>query len=201
MTFDDVIELTRTVSSNTAFEDPECQAYFDILMALKPGAMIVEVGLEYGRSSSIALQVAREHHLCYHGIDPFTSHPEAFLSWIRMAESLKVDFTLWKMPVARVYAGGYFAPGEIAAVLIDGDHAYDAIAADLEYFVIHVERGGVVMCHDYGRESLPAVYQAATECFHKTGRRSIWKEEPAVGTLGIWRQHAATGHRSGVKHR
>ena len=35
LTFEQAMAFTRTVSSNAAFEDEECHAYFDILNSLK----------------------------------------------------------------------------------------------------------------------------------------------------------------------
>src|SRR5213592_1107799 len=71
MTFDEVMTFTRTVSSADAFRDEECRRYYEILDSLDPGSLIVEVGLEFGRSSSVALQVAKAKQLRYRGIDPF----------------------------------------------------------------------------------------------------------------------------------
>src|SRR6266850_7204124 len=93
MTFDDAMILTRTVSSNAAFQDPECEAYFDILMSLPENALIVEVGLEYGRSSSIALQVAKDKKLHYVGIDPFPDD-DIYAKWLDMAERIGFDDTM-----------------------------------------------------------------------------------------------------------
>jgi len=63
LTFDKVMKLTRTISSPAAFEDPECELYWTALSSLPDGSTIVEVGLQYGRSSSIALQVANANRL------------------------------------------------------------------------------------------------------------------------------------------
>ena len=60
-TLAEVMELTDTISGHTAFEGIECAKYFELLMSLPWRANIVEIGLQFGRSSSIALQVAKAH--------------------------------------------------------------------------------------------------------------------------------------------
>lgn len=182
MTFDDAMLLTRTVSSNTAFEDPECRAYFDILMSLPENALIVEVGLEYGRSSSIALQVAKEQRLRYRGIDPFTDHPEIMKSWVHLSSGFDgfwVGFTQLPSNEAVV-------TDPIHCILIDADHSYDAVLDDLNHFAPYVTSGGYLLMHDYGRDSLPGVYRAAIDYFGFENPQ--WDELPTVGTLGIWRR-------------
>lgn len=183
MTFDDAMLLTRTVSSNTAFEDPECRAYFDILMTLPENALIVEVGLEYGRSSSMALQVAKDKNLHYVGIDPFPDD-EVYTKWLDMAHRVGFDDTV---VVREISAAARIGSADlISAILIDGDHTYDAAFDDLNHFLPLVANGGYAMLHDYGRDSLPDVYRAARNYFGSWNPR--WEELPTVGTLGIWRR-------------
>lgn len=181
MTFEEVMELTRTVSSNTAFEDEECLAYFDVLMGLPENALIVEVGLEYGRSSSIALQVGKERSLHYHGIDPFDDR-EMFQEWARMATTS--GHHSWFVSHAK--SSDVRFTYAIDAILIDGDHSYEGVKADCEHFLPHVVSGGYAMFHDYARESLPGVFLAVNE--YMLAHDQEWNHEQHVGTLGIWRR-------------
>lgn len=180
MTFDDAMILTRTVSSNAAFQDPECEAYFDILMTLPENALIVEVGLEYGRSSSIALQVAKERRLRYLGIDPFLD-VDIYRQWQKMALKAGTDYELLTEPSRQAEISQ-----SIQCILIDGDHSYDAVLDDLNHFAPKVIHCGYLLMHDYGRDSLPDVYRAALNYFGSWNPR--WEELPTVGTLGIWRR-------------
>jgi cephalosporin hydroxylase len=181
MTFEDAMRLTRTVSAPAAFEDPECEAYFQILMTLPEDALIVEVGLEYGRSSSIALQVAKEKNLRYVGIDPFPDN-DVYTKWLDMAGKVGFENTV----VMREDSGTVRMTDPISAILIDGDHTYNAVFDDLSHFLPLLVNGGYAMLHDYGRDSLPDVSRAAYNYFGKWTRR--WEALPPVGTLGIWRK-------------
>lgn len=181
LTFEDAYEFTKTVGSHTSFEEEECRAYFDVLMTLPEGSEIVEIGLEYGRSSSIAIQVAKERRLRYCGIDPFEDHPEIKEAWRTMAKSISAE-----------YAGVFYGKGGdvemepnrvIAAILIDGDHSYEGVKSDCEHFLPHVSIGGFAMFHDYQRESLPEVMEAVDEYMED---RPEWVFKQTVGTLGIW---------------
>lgn len=187
MTFPEAMLLTRTVSSNAAFEDPECQAYYEILSQLPENSLIVEVGLQFGRSSSIALQAAKAGGLRYHGIDPFVDPPEAYDAWMKVAAGIGVRFRLSRKRSRDVIIGE-----PVACLLIDGDHSYEAVKSDLEHFAPRVT--GYVLCHDYGRESLPEVLDAVNEYFALKARRwpvgypYTWEQLPTIGTLGRFKR-------------
>lgn len=183
LTFEEAYEFTKTIGSHTSFEEEECRAYFDVLMSLPEGSEIIEVGLEYGRSSSIAIQVAKERRLKYCGIDPFEGHPEIKEAWRIMSLSICAE-----------YAGVFYRKGtdieiaptrDIAAILIDGDHSYEGVMADCQRFLPHVAKNGYAMLHDFDRESLPEVTKAADAYFPKHPEWSYWN---TIGTLGIWRK-------------
>jgi cephalosporin hydroxylase len=179
MNFDEAMTLTRTVSSHAAFEDEECKAYFDTLMSLTPGSLIVEVGLEYGRSSAIALQVANVGNLHYLGIDPFVD-ANSYPAWLGLANRTAAQFELQKgiSDEALIY-------NPISAILIDGDHSYDQVLRDCEHFLPLVVNGGYAMFHDYGRDSLPEVFRAVNDYM---SIHPEFTQVKHVGTLGIWRR-------------
>ncbi len=181
ISFEDVMQLTSTVSSHSAFEDPECLAYYDILTSLDPGSVIVEVGLQFGRSSSIALQVAKAHHLRYHGIDPFIDPPNAHEEWMKLSLSIRNPEThLHVQPSAKVTC---IEP--IHTILIDGDHNYGFVSDDCHHFLPHVVAYGYALFHDYGSDSLPGVYKAVREYMMD---HPEWMHLETIGTLSIWRR-------------
>ena len=183
MTLAEAMSLTRSVSSHAAFEDAECKAYFDVLSSLSPGSLIVEVGLEYGRSSSIALQVAKANSLRYHGIDEFRQDEPVFQAWMKMARGVMTHsgFQLSVMRSQDVVMGE-----TIHAILIDGGHDFETVLNDCYHFLPNVAEGGYAMFHDYGRESLPEITRAVDEYMKD---RLTWRQPGELaGTLGIWRK-------------
>ncbi len=177
LTFESAYEFTKTIGSHTSFEKEECESYFDVLMDLPAGSRIIEVGLEYGRSSSIALQVAAERHHRYIGIDPFECHDDVYEAWTKMKEQVGTG-TLYRM-----HSHAFPMYGTIDAILIDGDHSHEGVTADCEHFLEHVAIGGYALFHDYLRESLPEVTQAVD---HYMSGRDEWCHLRRAGTLAVW---------------
>lgn len=46
---------------------------------------------------------------------------------------------------------------KIDLLFIDGDHSLDGIVGDLDAWMFHVKRNGIIAFHDYGAEKWPAV--------------------------------------------
>ena len=179
MTFNNCMELVRTVSSETAFDEAECAAYYNILMSLEPHALVLEVGLQFGRSSAIALQVCKAQNLRYWGIDPFIEPPEAKAQWLAMAAPFH-PFKLSQLPSNQVLVGE-----PIDLILIDGDHTYKGVSNDCEHFMPKVRQGGYACFHDFQRQSLPAVTNAVKD--YMDGNQH-WIKHALSGTLGVWRR-------------
>lgn len=185
MTFDQIMQLTQTVSGAAAFQDDEARAYFDLLNALPDGAIVLEVGLQFGRSSSIVAQLTQEKHFQYFGIDPFTDPPDAGPAWLSLMQRIGAPFTLFKMKSTEVQ----LKPSPLDLVLIDGDHNEDGVRIDCQKWLPLVRSGGHALFHDYGRESLPNVYPTARqEMIQQILIGESWEELPTVGTLGIWQR-------------
>lgn len=180
MTFKQAMILTRSVSSATAFSDAECEAYFDLLSQMPEHALIVEVGLQYGRSSSIALQVAKACNLRYHGIDPFTDHADVEKAWLKMALSAGASFLFSKKASNEVVLRE-----PIDLILVDGDHTYQGVADDCKHFLPLIRHGGYALFHDFGHKSLPEVYNAVLDYMDGNPH---WCQEAVVDTLGICRR-------------
>lgn len=185
MTFDEVMKFTLGISSSTAFEDEECKAYYDFLNILPAGSDILEIGLQFGRSSSIALQVAREKGLNYVGVDPFIDPPEAAEAWLRMAMATGADFTMVKA-TSSAYGNNPTITAFPDLVLVDGDHTAAGVLADLNTWARWVMPGGYMLFHDYGRDSLPDVYPMVNAYF--ADKSAQWDYLGVYGTLGVWRK-------------
>jgi len=77
----------------------------------------------------------------------------------------------------------------IDLLIIDGDHSYEGVKADLSIWLKHVKPNGLVFLHDYDaddtcfahQERYPGVRQAVEEC------TAQWEEVRRVGTAIIFR--------------
>lgn len=185
LTFNEVMEFTRTVSSNAAFEDPECLEYYHVLNGLNGYATVIEIGLQYGRSSAVALQIAKFKPFHYIGIDPFIGHQEVRRSWEDMARRVGSAYNLHIIPSREFRTQ---IKNFIDCVLIDGDHSYNGVRADCENFLPYVKHDGYALFHDYGRDSLPEVYAAVSEYMKHHDRE--WELVNHVGCLGVFKRVA-----------
>src|SRR5229473_2499733 len=88
-TFDEVMRLTSAISSYEVFQPTECEAMYDTLLQLPDGATVVEVGCDFGRSSSLIFQLARAKNFLTIHVDPWLDYPDRASEWMRvMCESL-----------------------------------------------------------------------------------------------------------------
>ena len=188
-TFDEVMELTRTVSSNTALEDPEAKALYDCCLQVPFGGLVVEIGCEFGRSSSILAQVAREGSFHTIHVDPYKQNLEILKKWHEMMWLIGGDddhrYThICMKSVQATWLLEMLCDDGIDLAFIDGDHEYGGVMEDLQIVGPMVKQGSFLAMHDYGRESLPDVYRAAGEYL----KDDEWDQVTIAGTLGVWRK-------------
>ena len=184
MTFDDVMKLTQTVSAEAAFNMDACRAFYDTVMKLSPCSTIVEVGVEYGRSTSILAQVAKEQGYRLLLIDPFVTKrtgPKV----VEMLLGVGAPFTLYCMTTAEFEVKAPWSRDiRIDLLHIDGDHTRENVERDCAMFLPMVSAGGYACFHDYGRDSLPDVFPVVNEYTKNDG----WEEVGTFGTLHVVRR-------------
>lgn len=154
--FNKVWEYTQHISSETAFSKLEGEALFEALMQLGGGSRIVEVGCEFGRSTSIIAQVVKEygHELIL--IDPFIASVEQrpMMNCARMLEEVHIPFSLYCMTTEQAVQK---LPLRLHFVHIDGDHSRAGVKVDCRILLPRIGSGGWACFHDYGRPSLEDV--------------------------------------------
>lgn len=190
ITFEEVMAVTEAgPTPHTCFYTEECRAYFDLLNVLPAGAVVLEIGLQFGRSSSIALQVCKDRDLAYFGIDYFQEPPEAEEVWRSQALSIDCpNITLIKKNSFDV------DPLEIPAVihlaLIDGDHYTAGVNNDCALVLPCIPVGGHVLFHDYGNVCLPEVAPEADRWLlgHEPSAGRKWTKLGVYMSLAVWRR-------------
>jgi predicted O-methyltransferase YrrM len=181
--FDEVMSLTRTVSSAPAFSDEECLTLYDLCCQMRPHSVVAEIGCQLGRTSSIIAQVGRD--IGYHSIhiDPYTSQFEYLKGWIEMMHGIGNPFTLHCMRTDQVHRNWGWTRG-IDLLLIDGDHTTDGVQKDCEFAEEFLRYGGILAAHDFGQANLPDVEVVLRG--QLVGPE--WQELGVYGTLGVWRR-------------
>src|SRR5438876_9812604 len=94
--FEDVMQLTRTVSGEPACTDFDARALYDCLIQVPAGGLVVETGCQIGRSSSLIAQMARGIGFHSVHIDPYCTEPpgvaspsvEYMCSWVTMMRNI-----------------------------------------------------------------------------------------------------------------
>ncbi len=172
LTFDTAYAFTSKISSHTAYSDAESRLLFDLAMETPQGGVIVEIGCEYGRSTSLLMQVAMEKQAELHLVEP-DPKPEL----LAMLTSFQYPFIVYVSKSEDTYG----LPDAIDFLHIDGAHEYAAVTFDLNNFVKDVS--GWTVCHDFNRESLPDVTKAINEFVHKTTSARLTRKiaETALG--------------------
>lgn len=149
-------------------------------------AQFVEVGSWLGRSACLmAVEILNSNKdINFVCIDPWEDggpdlrdtqyykglkHPvyDTFLENIRPVRHVITPLRLTSLAGATK-----FADGEIDFLMLDGDHNYDAIKADIDAWLPKMKKGGVISGDDY---LWPGVKQAADDAFGAKLHRVIKK--------------------------
>ena len=152
LTFEKAMELTATVNCAGVYSDAALRGLWSAAINSPTVGNFVEIGCEYGRSTSLLAQVAKERNQYLVLIDPFVKHLDgkpgshAAASVIRMLVDIDVEFCLLR-------GHSYKVPydfGPIAFLHIDGNHSEAFLASDIQRFAPFLMDGGYVALHDYG---------------------------------------------------
>lgn len=183
ISYEQVMEFTSGVSAPAAFEDPCCRLMYDTVASLPPHSAIIEVGVEYGRSTSILAQVAKDQKHALVLVDPFVD-PLSVSSAMEMLSRVGLPFLLFKMTTRQANSMGLAPAPGISLLHIDGSHTQEDLTYDCELLLPSVIPGGYACFHDYGRDSLPDVYLVVNS--YMTPDK--WECIRVANTLGVWRR-------------
>src|SRR6266704_201071 len=150
--FEEVMQLTRTISGEPACTDLDAQALYDRLIQVPAGGIVVETGCQIGRSSSLIAQLARAIGFHNIHIDPYCCEPpgvaspsvEYMQSWVTMMRNIggeqAHEFTFLCMRTEQA-AWMLERLGPIDLAFIDGDHELGGVQVDCRLIAERVKPG------------------------------------------------------------
>jgi len=154
MTFEAALKLTDGIGGRAAYEIEALRGLWTALTMLRPSSNILEIGCEYGRSTSMIAQVAKEQGHRLHLIDPFVE-PAIGARMMQTMLEIGHPFTLHVKRHNQVLVGDL--PAQLDMVHIDADHTKPSITWDCTVALPQLRKGGIAVFHDYSHDSLPAV--------------------------------------------
>ena len=158
-----------------------------------PGGTLVEVGVWLGRSLSFIAPQALELGQTLHAVDTWRGSPsdltgtiargaDIYAAFLLNMRELGVEAVVRPLRMASSEAASLFANGSVDLVMIDGDHRYEAVSADLDAWLPKLRRGGAIMGHDFDPVNWPGVVRAVTERWPRVRReRRLWIHRPLKG--------------------
>jgi predicted O-methyltransferase YrrM len=182
-TFEEVMALTGTISNFHCLQLVECEAMYQTLCELPDGAIIVEVGCDFGRSSSLIFQMAKEKNFLTIHVDPWQCYPERGSDWMKVMCELCSYHPFIVLRMTTVEAAGFIeklTPNGIDMAFIDGSHDQDVVEMDLQIVASRVKWGGFLLAHDYPSGGV-------TEAIDPYVSSGWTKHKQAYG-LGVWRR-------------
>ena len=163
MNFEEIYKLTDTISHSTAFREDEARSLFNKLIVLPENSNILEVGVQYGRSFSIMLQVGKRKNFNITAVDNFCEEngEDIYKTFTENVAQCGYDYILIKKNSNEAYKD--LTDNFFKLIHIDADHTYEGVKSDIINYLPKLEKGGFICFHDYARDSLPGVFQAVNE--------------------------------------
>lgn len=157
-----------------AFSTYDAEVLVPEVMKLEPGEIYLEVGVDRGKSLSIAKMVAKEGVGIF-GVD-LRDDPNVEGTFFHQGDSVAV---------AKLWDG---EASKISVLFIDGDHSYEGCKRDIDAWYPHLKEGATILFHDCD-ETSPGVVQAVAEAYQKYNCKN-WKlykrEDKNTSMAQIW---------------
>jgi hypothetical protein len=139
-------ELDRK-ANNGAFSTFDMEVCVPEIEKLKPGQVYLEVGVDKGKSLSIAKMVAEK------GVE---------VIGVDLCEDPEVPGTTFCRMNSQLSETADAVDRTINVIFIDGDHSYEGCKADIDTWYPHMAKDGVMLFHDCDSTS-PGVVRAVEE--------------------------------------
>lgn len=155
-----------------AFSTLDMEVLVPEVQALKPQDVYLEIGVDKGKSLSVAKMVIAKDVSIYAVDINFTSDLKLYLF-------LNPDIEFFHMSsktASQVWQDRYSKSRPITLLFIDGDHSYEGCKTDIDSWSPFMAEHGVMVFHDCD-ESSPGVLQAVSEFVnsHKVNKFELFK--------------------------
>lgn len=179
--YDEVMALTGTVSVVNILQIVECEAMYEVVCGLPDGAVIVEVGCDIGRSSTLISQVAAARDFLTIHIDPWAEFKDHAQEWMKNMSERCAWHRFIALHMHTIEAAPFIerlTPNGVDFVFIDGSHGQPDVEIDLKVVASRVKPGGFLLAHDYPSGGV----SEAIDPFVASG----WTKYKQAYGLGIW---------------
>jgi len=176
-------KFVNGIPSWTTEAERECLAA--LAKEVKAGGLIVEIGALYGAITSLLAMNAPDAQVttidCFRW-SPLSDYALGSAALSARLEGLGIHNVGIMQADSREIGKTWSAP--IDLLVVDGDHHYAGVKADLENFGPHAQ---VIAAHDYGNDGWPGVKQAVDEFL--SGHPG-WRQERVANMLAVLRRGA-----------
>jgi len=169
MITDDIYAKVEESSHETAFNRGEVDGLYEVLQSLPEGASILEIGIQFGRSTTVIAEVAKEKWFDFIAVDNWKEEngKEAHSHVLKQMKKYKWDIQILSMD--SIGASKMLNNYIFDLVHIDGDHSYLGVKTDCELWLPKIKRGGFACFDDYGHPGIEAV-ENAVQSYLETDR-------------------------------
>ena len=190
--FPTIMQITGNTHATATLMDAEAKLLYDACLTIPRGGIVVEVGCQLGRSSSIISQLSYAIGYDSIHIDPYTRQQEWMKQWAEMMYRLGPQdhqrFSLLCMRTQQA-EGILTRLGTLDMAYIDGDHEYPGVMIDLRLVADKVKSGGMLAVHDYTPGEGPDYsFHGVVEAMNTYLASGLWEKVAQAGEMGTWRR-------------
>ncbi len=182
MNFEELYLKVEESSHETAFNKEECEALYDLLYTLPERSTVLEIGIEFGRSTTVFAEICKERGFDFHACDAWVGEysPQAYRHVLEQIRKYDWKLTLYSMLSQELRQAFNM---ELDLLHIDGDHTFAGVMTDMQLFMPLVKSGGYVAFDDYGHDSLPEVYTAVSAYMDNGGYEFVGRYGNKLGVF------------------
>jgi len=150
-------------SHETAFNKVEAEKLWTLAQTLTGDDYVVEIGVEFGRSTTILGYCALANCFNFVAIDAWVGEysPKAKQHILNILQGeWCLPINLWSLSS---YEAAKIYNKPISLIHIDGGHEYEEVLQDCTLWLPKVKKGGYACFDDYGHDSLPGVFAAVQD--------------------------------------